>query len=83
MAQYKWLSEISRPTLVVKYGPILQYRVPQKTGKIRTVLPADAEAGFQKGEVLSEDGEPIDFTDERSLRCLGADPRVEEIVTTR
>jgi hypothetical protein len=80
MAQFKWLHEIDRPTLVVTYGPILQYKVPQKDGSTLTVLPADPVDGFETDETLADAGTPIDFTDERSLRCLRADPRVEEIV---
>jgi hypothetical protein len=79
MAQFKWLHEIDRPLLVKTWGPILQLRVPKKDGTKHVVLPADPVAGFQPDEVLSDGGTPIDFEDVRSLRCLRADPRVEEI----
>jgi len=79
VAQFKWLHEIERPTLVASYGPILELRVPKKDGTVQAVEPANPVTGFQPDEVLSDGGSPIDFTDERSLRALQADPRVEEI----
>ena len=79
MAQFKWLHEIDRPLMVKTYGPILVLKVPRQDGTKHIVEPADPVQGFQPDEVLSEGGSPIDFTDERSLRSLRADSRVEEI----
>lgn len=78
MAFFRWLGEEARPGLVKQYGPTIQIKVPKKDGTWTTVRD---ESGFVVGDIISEGGVPVDFTDPRSLRVLRADPRYEEVVT--
>ena len=79
MAQFTWLGEQAIPRTWVKtYGPTTQIKVPKKNGTW-TVL--DKPAGFPLDQVITDaQGDPVDFTDERSLRVLRADPRYQEVI---
>ncbi len=77
MAQFKYLGEPAR-SYVKTYGPLLQLRVPRKNGPQHVLTKV---GGFPIGNVITDsDGNPVDFTDERSLRVLRADTRYEEVV---
>jgi hypothetical protein len=81
MPKFKWVGEIPRPW-VETYGPTTAYKVVKKNGTMRTCVPDDPVAGFQVGEVLKDDArQEINFQDERSIRALTVDPRVEEVTT--
>jgi len=76
MAQFKWLGEdqLDPPQQWVKeYGPCEQVAVPKKDGTT-TVVEAPP-GGFPINSII-----PYDFTDERSIRVLRADPRFQEVV---
>jgi hypothetical protein len=78
MAQFKYLGEPPRPGLVKQMGQTLMIRVPMKDGRMEE-FPAPDASGWKAGDVISKDGVPYDFTDERSIRCLRADIRYEEV----
>jgi hypothetical protein len=76
MAQFKWMGEervVPPRKFVTTYGPCNQVRVPKQDGTY-TVLDAPP-GGFPKNAAL-----PFNFTDERSLLVMRADPRFEEIL---
>ena len=76
MAHFRWLGEdkITPPRKWVQsYGPCEQVKIPKKDGQY-TVVEAPP-GGFPVNSVI-----PFDFTDERSLRVLRADPRFEEVI---
>jgi len=75
MAQFKWMGEervVPPRKWVQSYGPCEQIRVPKKDGTF-TVVDAPP-GGFPVGSTI-----PFNFTDERSLRVMRADPRFEEV----
>ncbi len=77
MAQFLWKGEIARPGLVQSYGPTTKITVPKKDGSYTVVTDG---TGFVIDDVIAQSGTPVEFTDERSLRTLRADPRYEEVV---
>ncbi len=77
MAEFRYLGEPPRD-YVESYGPMLEMKVPCKNGTWQVLTKA---GGFPVGEIITDDqGDPINFTDERSLRVLRADSRYEEVV---
>jgi hypothetical protein len=78
MAQFIWLGEPPR-SYVKTYGPTLKLKVPKKDGT-HTTLTKPAP-GFPVDQVVTDsEDDPVDFTDERSLRVLRADTRFQEVV---
>lgn len=76
MAKFLWLGEekLDPPQQWVKeYGPCEEIKVPQKDGK--TIVVKAPPGGFPINSII-----PYDFTDERSIRVLRADPRFQEVV---
>ena len=77
MAEFKWLGEPPRP-FVTTYGPTTEIKVPKKNGTWDVLTKA---GGFPKDQVITDSfDDPVEFTDERSLRVLRADTRFEEVV---
>ncbi len=79
MPQFKWLGEQMIPReYVLSYGPTTVIKVPKKNGTWQELTKA---GGFPKDQIITDDaGDPVNFTDERSLRVLRADPRYQEVV---
>lgn len=76
MAEFKWLGNdfpwIETP------GTTDEIKVPRKNGTWQVLTKA---GGFPVNQVITDDqSDPVDFTDERSLRVLRADTRFEEVV---
>ena len=78
MALFKYLGEPLRRSLVKVYGPSDKIKIPMQDGTWNE-LPAPSRRGWRANDILSKDGSSYNFTDERALRCLRADPRFEEI----
>lgn len=77
MAQFNWLGEQMIPRDYIEtYGPTTQISLPCKDGSTQVLTNP---TGFPLDQVIEQDGQPVDFTDERTLRVLRADPRFEEI----
>lgn len=75
MAQFKYLGDdrvVPPRQYVQSYGQCTQLRVPKKDGSY-TVVDAPP-GGFPLNSTI-----PFNFTDERSLRVMRADPRFEEV----
>jgi hypothetical protein len=78
MAQFKWLGEGEIPRdYVASYGPTTEIKLPCKDGSWQVLTDG---AGFPVDQVIEQEGSPVDFTDERTLRVMRADPRFEEVI---
>jgi hypothetical protein len=73
VAFFKYKGEPAR-NFVTAQGPTLSIRVPLKDGSVQEFLAVDQVNGWQVNDQL-----PEDFSDERALRALRADPRFEEV----
>lgn len=77
MAEFKYLGEPAR-SYVQSYGPTNEIKVPKNDGTWDVLTKA---GGFPIDQIITDDGgDPINFTDERSLRTLRTDTRFEEVV---
>jgi hypothetical protein len=68
MAEFKYLGEPPR-SYVENYGPTNEIKVPKQNGTWDVLTKV---GGFPV--------DPVNFTDERSLRTLRTDSRFEEVV---
>lgn len=75
MARFRYLGEPPMPGLVVKYGPTIRINIPRSDGTWDTFDAPDQDVGFAIGEDIG-----VDITDARSLRCMRANERYEEII---